>query len=138
MEENERVFSRLKESTYNLLSVMSRCRRLKQVKKKVEKEGTYDMCEAIEGIYEDGKREGKREGQQLGHRQGRREGRREGRQLGQLEGSAKMLLLILGKLGAVSGELEKKIRREKDLSTLEVWSNRALDAKNMEEFLQSM
>ena len=142
VEENEGVFSRLKESTYNLLSVMSRCRRLKQVKKKVKKEGAYDMCEAIEGIYQDGKREGKREGQQLGHRQGRRQGRREGRQegrlLGQREGSAKMLLLILSKLGEVSCELEKRIRCEKDLSTLEAWSNRALDAKNMEEFLQGM
>ena len=142
VEGNKNIFSGLKESTYNLLSVMSRCSRLKQVKKEVEKEGAYDMCEAIEGIYEDGKREGKREGQQLGHRQGRRQGRREGRQegrlLGQREGSVKMLLLILSKLGEVSGELEKKIRCEKDLNTLETWSRWALDAKSMEEFLQGM
>jgi len=142
VEENKNIFSGLKESTYNLLSVMSRCSRLKQVKKEVEKEGAYDMCEAIEGIYEDGKREGKREGQQLGHRQGRRQGRREGRQegrlLGQREGSAKMLLLILSKLGEVSGELEKRVRMEKDLNTLETWSHRALEAKSMEEFLQGM
>ena len=138
VEENENIFSGLKESTYNLLSVMSRCSRLKQVKKEVEKEGAYDMCEAIEGIYQDGKREGKREGQQIGHRQGRREGRREGRQIGQREERKNMLLMILGKMGEVSGELEKKIKQEKDMGVLEMWSHQALDAKNMEEFLQGM
>lgn len=142
VEENENIFSGLKESTYNLLSVMSRCSRLKQVKKEVEKEGAYDMCEAIEGIYEDGKREGKREGQQLGHRQGRRQGRREGRQegrlLGQLEERKNMLLMILRTMGKVSEELEKKIKQEKDMGILERWSHQALDAKSMEEFLLGM
>ena len=73
-----------------------------------------------------------------GRRQGRREGRQEGRLLGQREGSVKMLLMILSKLGEVSGELEKRVRMEKDLNTLETWSHRALEAKNMEEFLQGM
>ena len=41
VEENENIFSGLKESTYNLLSVMSRCSRLKQVKKEVEKEAFW-------------------------------------------------------------------------------------------------
>lgn len=41
---------------------MSRCSRLKAVKKNVEKEGRYNMCEAIEGIYQDGKREGRKDG----------------------------------------------------------------------------
>lgn len=134
VEKNKNIFSRMKESTYNLLSVMSRCSRLKQVKKEVEKEGAYDMCEAIEGIYQDGKREG----QQLGHRQGRREGRREGRQIGQREERKNMLLMILGKMGEVSEELEKKIKQEKDMGVLEMWSHQALDAKSMEEFLQGM
>ena len=142
VEKNRKVFSALGESTYNLLSVMSRCSRLKVVKKNVEKEGSYNMCEAIEGIYQDGcergRREGKSEGRQLGRRQGRREGRREGRRLGRCEECKHMLLLILGKMGEVSAELEKKIWREDDLMTLEAWSKQALDAKDMEEFLQSM
>ena len=40
VEKNRNVFSALGESTYNLLSVMSRCSRLKAVKKKVEKGAT--------------------------------------------------------------------------------------------------
>ena len=132
----------LKESTYNLLSVMSRCSLLKQVKKEVEKEGVYDMCEAIEGIYQDGRneglRQGKCEGQQLGHCQGRREGRREGRQIGQREERKNMMLMILGKMGEVSEEVEKKIKQEKDRGVLEMWSYQALDVKSMEEFLQGM
>ena len=49
-----------------------------------------------------------------------------------------MLLMILGKMGEVSEELEKKIKQEKDMGILEMWSHQALDAKSMEEFLQGM
>ena len=78
----------------------------------------------------------------MGHRQGRRQGRREGRQEGRLLGLREerknMLLMILGKMGEVSEELEKKIKQEKDMGILEMWSHQALDAKSMEEFLQGM
>lgn len=84
------------------------------------------MCEAIEGIYQDGRAKG------------RKEGREEGREEGRREGSANMLLLILGKLGGVSGELERRIRRETDLGRIEAWFQKAVEVNSMEEFLQSM
>ena len=130
VEKNRKVFSRLGESTYNLLSVMSRCSRLKVVKKNVEKEGAYDMCEAIEGIYQDGKREGRRDGRREGKREGKREGIREERR--------DVLLMLLERLGDVTEELKKQIQQEMDMNILKVWMVKAMDAASLEEFMQSV
>ena len=67
----------------------------------------------------------------MGHRQGRRQG-----QIDQRKERKNMLLMILGKMGEVSEEVEKKIKQEKYMSILAMWSHQVLGSKSMEEFLQ--
>ncbi len=134
VEKNKKIFSRLKESTYNLLSVMSRCYRLKVVKKKVEKEGEYDMCKAIDGIYQDGHKTGRKEGR----REGLKEGRKRGVEEGERKANKKALFLILGKFGKISDELRKRIQGEANVTVLDTWLLIAAKASSLEEFVQSM
>ena len=115
--ENQEVFSCITESAYNLLSVMSRCDRLKIIKKNIEKEGTYNMCEAIEGIFQDGKEEGREEGRFY---------------------ARNILFTILGKYGELSDELRRRIQREMDLDVLGAWARAAVHAISLEEFMQSI
>jgi len=138
VQENRETFSMLPESTYNVISKMSRSRELNKVKAKVKKEEGYDMCQAITEMIREGKREGIREGLREGKLIGIREGKREGRLTGMLEGSANMLLAVLQRLGEVSEELEKEIRGEKDLAILTQWFQQAMDAGSVAEFEQGM
>ena len=134
VEKNRNVFSALGESTYNLLSVMSRCSRLKAVNKKVEKEGSYDMCEASEGIYQDGKREGRKDGHREGWRKGKREGKLEGKREGKMEERRDVLMMLLKRQGHVTEELRKQIQQESDIDILKEWMMKAMDAASIEEF----
>jgi len=119
VQENKEVFSDLPESTYNVISTMSKCGELKKVKKSVKKEeGEYDMCQAITEMIEDGRTEG------------RFEGKREER--------INMVFLALEKFGQVSKELQARIYQEKDMDVLYRWVRQALSAGSMEEFEQRM
>ena len=63
VKENEAVFSRLEEDTFDLLTVMSGIRAMKLIKRDVENVGGgFDMCKAFDDMMRDSKREGRREG----------------------------------------------------------------------------
>ena len=70
VKENEAVFSRLEEDTFDLLTVMSGIRAMKPIKRDVENVGGgFDMCKAFDDMMRDSKREGRREGKQEGKRE---------------------------------------------------------------------
>ena len=70
VKENEAVFSRLEEDTFDLLTVMSGIRAMKLIKRDVENVGGgFDMCKAFDDMMRDSKREGRREGKQEGKRE---------------------------------------------------------------------
>ena len=72
--------------------------------------------------------EGRQEGHQKGHQKGHQEGRQEGRQEGQREGEARILSYLLQyRFGNVPAWAHEKITQA-DMSTLENWSLRVLDA----------
>ena len=65
VKENEAVFSRLEEDTFDLLTVMSGIRAMKLIKRDVENmEGGFDMCKAFDDMMRDSKREGRREAEE--------------------------------------------------------------------------
>ncbi len=65
VKENEAVFSRLEEDTFDLLTVMSGIRAMKLIKRDVENVGGgFDMCKAFDDMMRDSKREGKREAEE--------------------------------------------------------------------------
>ena len=73
VKENEAVFSKLEEDTYDLLTVMSGIRAMKLIKRDVENVGGgFDMCKAFDDMMRDSKQEGKREGKREGIREGER------------------------------------------------------------------
>ena len=70
VKENEDVFSKLEEDTYDLLTVMSGIRAMKLIKRDVENVGGgFDMCKAFDDMMRDSKREGRREGRREGIRE---------------------------------------------------------------------
>ena len=70
VKENEAVFSRLEEDTFDLLTVMSGIRAMKPIKRDVENVGGgFDMCKAFDDMMRDSKREGRREGKREGKRE---------------------------------------------------------------------
>ncbi|MCB5387513.1 hypothetical protein LIQ05_10975 [Blautia glucerasea] len=70
VKENEAVFSRLEEDTFDLLTVMSGIRAMKLIKRDVESVGGgFDMCKAFDDMMRDSKREGRREGKREGKRE---------------------------------------------------------------------
>ena len=56
--EHNAVFSELTEEAYDMISVMSQSKALGDRKKDYESEGGYNMCQAIEEMIEDGRKEG--------------------------------------------------------------------------------
>ena len=84
------------------------------------------MCKAIDGIYQDGRKEG------------RREGRKRGVEEGERKANKKALFLILGKFGKISDELRKRIQGEANVTVLDTWLKIAAKASSLEEFVQSM
>ena len=65
VKENEAVFSRLEEDTFDLLTVMSGIRAIKLIKRDVESVGGgFDMCKAFDDMMRDSKREGRHEAEE--------------------------------------------------------------------------
>ena len=59
VKENEAVFSKLEEDTYDLLTVMSGIRAMKLIKRDVENVGGgFDMCKAFDDMMRDSREEG--------------------------------------------------------------------------------
>ena len=59
VKENESVFSKLEEDTYDLLTVMSGIRAMKLIKRDVENVGGgFDMCKAFDDMMRDSRKEG--------------------------------------------------------------------------------
>ena len=76
------------------------------------------MCQAINEMIEDGRREGKREGKR--------------------EGSANMLLIALKRFGKIPEDLHNIVYQQRNLRVLEAWFQKALIAESMEEFWESL
>ena len=51
-----------------------------------------------------------------------------------MEGKAEDIMDLLGDIGPVPEELEKRLREQKDLEVLQKWLKLAARAKSMEEF----
>ena len=75
-----------------------------------EKKEEEDMCEAIQGMIEEGKAEEK----------------------------AEDILIVLSEQGVISEHLDKKIRSEKDMEILNKWFRLAIKAKTISEFEAAM
>ena len=59
VKENEDVFSKLEEDTYDLLTVMAGIRAMKFIKRDVENVGgRFDMCKAFDDMMRDSRKEG--------------------------------------------------------------------------------
>ena len=59
MKENEDVFSKLEEDTYDLLTVMSGIRAMKLIKRDVENVGGgFDLCKAFDDMMRNSRRGG--------------------------------------------------------------------------------
>jgi predicted transposase YdaD len=70
--------------------------------------------------------EGRHEGRQEGREEGRKEGREEGVELGQARAKAEDILSVLDARGlAVSKRIAQRVRRCRDLPTLDQWLRRA-------------
>ena len=70
--------------------------------------------------------------------QGRAEGRAEGRVEGRVEGRMQAVLELLGELGVVPEEIEKKINEERDVDVLSRWLKLAARAESVDEFVKGM
>lgn len=80
------------------------------------------MCEAIQGMIEEG------------IAQGKAEGKAEGRAAEKIED----ILIVLNEQGVVSKYLDEKIRSEKDMEILNKWFLLAIKAKTISEFEAAM
>lgn len=66
IEANKSVFSKLPEDTYDILTVLSGIRAMKNIKKEVEiVGGNFDMCKAFDDMMKDSRMEGRSEGENL-------------------------------------------------------------------------
>ena len=70
--------------------------------------------------------------------QGRAEGRAEGRVEGRVEGRMQAVLELLGELGVVPEEIEKKINEERDVDVLSRWLKLAARAESVDAFVKGM
>lgn len=62
--ENEEAFRNLKEDAYDVIAAYGENKILERLKNECKREGdVYDMCQALDDIWKNGKREGKREGE---------------------------------------------------------------------------
>ncbi len=84
------------------------------------------MCEIMERIAEEERRQGRKQGRKQGRRQGRREG---------LLGS---ILALLADKGGATPELKARISRERDEEILFRWLRSAAKADSVEQFEQMM
>lgn len=80
------------------------------------------MCEAIQGMIEEG------------IAQGKAEGKAEGRAAEKIED----ILIVLNEQGVVSKYLDEKIRSEQDMEILNKWFRLAIKTKTISEFEAAM
>ena len=78
---------------------------------------------------EKGEEIGKEIGEEIGKEIGRAEGRR---------GMADIIISFLSDLGTVPGDLEERIRAEKDLDILSVWIKKAARSESIDEFRKNI
>lgn len=77
VKENEEVFSRLKEDTYDLLTVMSGIKAMKLIKRDVMNiEGGFNMCKAFDDWMHDVRQEGEQCGMRMGVEKGQNSARK--------------------------------------------------------------
>lgn len=70
--ENEAAFRILREDAYDVITAYGENKILARLKNKCKKEGdVYDMCQALDDIWTNGKKEGKKEGEKIGEVRGR-------------------------------------------------------------------
>lgn len=93
--------------------------------------------------------EGLAEGREAGLAEGREVGLAEGREAGFREAhneiigercvkNREMLLKILARKGCVSGDVKERIETENDISVLDEWVDKAIDAETIEQFVEGM
>ena len=86
----------------------------------------------LEGIQQ-GRQEGHLEGRQEGRQEGRLEGLLEGEAKGETKGEAKLLMRQLSRrFQPLPNEVTDRIQKA-DPNTIEIWADRILDAKSLEE-----
>ncbi len=66
IEEHEEVFHNLSEDAYDMISVMTHSRELREMREMHREGGENDMCQAIKDMIEDGRAEGRKEGRMEG------------------------------------------------------------------------
>ena len=116
----------LDEESMFLLTTMIKEKRLFKKLARKEKKEEEDMCEAIQGMIEEGIAQGKAEGKE--------EGKAEGRAAEKVED----ILIVLNEQGVVSKYLDERIRSEKDMEILNKWFRLAIKAKTISEFEAAM
>ncbi len=79
---NRDAFTNVPEDAYDVITVMSRTRKLEQLKKEVKQEEGYDMCRAIELMVKSGEERGIRLGEERGIRLGEKRGIKLGEERG--------------------------------------------------------
>ena len=73
------AFQHVREDTYEAVWSYTNTTKLLEIKEEISKEeGTINMCQAIDEIFEDGKKEGRIQGEREGRNQGVKEGRIQG------------------------------------------------------------
>ena len=108
----------LDEESKFLLSTMIKEKRLLKKLARKEKKEEEDMCEAIQGMIEEGIAQGKEEGR--------------------VEGKAEDILIVLSEQGIISEHLDEKIRSEQDMEILNKWFRLAIKTKTISEFEAAM
>lgn len=76
---------------------------------------------------------GMEKGEEIGKKIGKEIGRAEGRR-----GMADIIISFLSDLGTVPGDLEERIRAEKDLDILSVWIKKAARSESIDEFRKNI
>ncbi|MBF0097995.1 MAG: DUF4351 domain-containing protein [Magnetococcales bacterium] len=96
-------------------------------------EDLHFQASMVESTYGIGKLEGREEGREEGRKEGRKEGERIGAQRGKQEGEANVLLRQLKRrFGQVPAHIAELVATA-DLSQLEAWTDRILDAKTLDD-----
>ncbi|MCD8221544.1 MAG: hypothetical protein LUD07_05020 [Clostridiales bacterium] len=90
--------------------------------------------------FELGKAEGRKVGEAEGRAKGRVEGKAEGKIEGRLEGQiaahGDMILELLEEYGSIPDTVRNRIRNEKDLEILKVWSKTAAKSVSVDDFIK--
>lgn len=74
--ENEEAFRNMKEDAYDVITAYGENKILTKLKRKCRQEGdTYDMCKALDDLWENGRKEGERCGEKRGEKRGEAKGR---------------------------------------------------------------